>query len=183
MKQYVLLLIAVSAFSGCQAINYKEFYSQVAPSKYPATEKLMVFEYSNVDLDDIYEILFSDFLVIGKSGFIGKYESPDKSISYAKSIGADIFIATSQFSETRTSFMNLTLPTINTTYLSGYSGGGSFYGTATTYGTQTMTIPISFDRYAQHGMYLKNLNAINPLWERTKEQYQATGDNELSGVW
>lgn len=183
MKTLLTIFFAV-LLSGCAQLGYKEFYNQVAPSKYPPTSNVMIFEYSNIDLDEIYELLFSDYLIIGKSGFNGQYENPDQARSYAKSIGADILITSSQFKETRTSFMNLSTPaTTSTTYISGYSGSGSVYGTATTYGTQTTTIPVQVNRYDQDGIYLKNINNSNPLWERIRSQYQVTGTNNLSGTW
>jgi hypothetical protein len=182
MKNAVAIVMAV-ILSGCAQLGHKEFYSQIAPSKYPPTSNVMVFEYSNVDLDEIYELLFSDFLVIGRSSFNGPYEDPEKSVRYARSIGSDIFISTSQFKESRTSFMNLSTPTTTTTYISGYSGSGSVYGTATTYGTQTTTIPIRVNRYDQEGIYLKKMGDSVPLWERTKAQYRETSNNNLSGNW
>lgn len=182
MKKFIALVVVV-LLSGCAQLGHKEFYSQIAPSKYPPTSKVMVFEYSNVDLDEIYQLLFSDFLIIGKSSFNGPYENPAQSVAYAKSIGADIFISTSQFKETRTSFMNLSTPTTSTTYISGYSGSGSVYGTATTYGTQTTTIPIRVNRYDQEGIYLKKMGSNVPLWERTEAQYKETSKNPLSGKW
>lgn len=168
---------------GCVQLGHKAFYKQVAPTKYPPTSNIMVFEYSNVDLAEIYELLFSDFLIIGKSEFDGPYESPYQARSYAESIGADILITTAQFKETRTSFITLSTPISSTTHISGYDGSGSFYGTATTYGTQTTTIPVQENRYDQDGIYLKNVNKVTPLWERTKEQYKQTEENELSGIW
>jgi hypothetical protein len=169
--------------SGCATLGHKEFYDQVAPMKYPVTSNVLIFEYSNVDLDEMYELFFSDYLIIGKSAFNGPYQKPSQTASYAKSIGTDIFITTSQFKETKTSFMNLTTPTTSTTYISGYNGSGNVYGTATTYGTQTTTVPVSVNRYDQDGMYLKNINGINPLWERTRSQYQTTSTNRFSGIW
>ncbi len=183
MNKFLVTLVAALFLSGCTTLGHKTFYNQVAPMKYPPTSNVMIFEYSNVDLEEIYELLFSDFLVIGKSGFNGPYEPPTQSRSYAKSIGADFFITTSQFKETKTSFMNLSTPTTSTTYISGYNGSGSVYGTATTYGTQTTTVPMSVNRYDQDGMYLKNINGKKPLWERTRSQYEATNTNEISGIW
>lgn len=182
MKNIVTLVMVV-IMSGCAQLGHKEFYSQIAPSKYPPTSNVMVFEYSNVNLDEIYELLFSDFLAIGKSSFNGPYENPEEAVEYAKSIGADVFISTSQFKDTRTSFMNLSTPTTSTTHISGYSGSGSVYGTATTYGTQTTTIPIRVNRYDQKGIYLKKMGDSVPLWERTKVQYKETSSNHLSGKW
>ena len=80
MKKFVALVVAV-LLSGCAQLGHKEFYSQIAPSKYPPTSKVMVFEYSNVDLDEIYQLLFSDFLIVGKSSFNGPYENPAQSVS------------------------------------------------------------------------------------------------------
>lgn len=183
MKRMFILFLAVFLIQGCATVGHKEFYTQVAPTKYPPTQKVMVFEYSNVDLKEIYDLLFSDFLVIGRSGFNGPYEDPTQSVSFAKSIGADVFLSTSQFKETKTSFMNLSTPTSSTTYISGYSGTGSFYGTATTYGTRTTTVPISVDRYDQDGLYLRNVNSVVPLWERKEAQYRKTEPSDIEGVW
>jgi hypothetical protein len=178
-----IFILVIGLLAGCATVGHKEFYEQVAPTKYNPAEIVMVFEYENVDLKEIYELLFNDFLIIGKSGFNGPYEDPSQSISYAKSIGADVFITSSQFKETRISFMNLSTPTTSTTYLSGYSGSGSFYGSATTYGTKTTTIPVSVNRYDQDGLYLRNVNNITPLWERRSSDYKETETSSISGVW
>lgn len=188
MNKLLVTVAGVLFLSGCTTLGYKtlghkKFYNQVAPMKYTPTSDVMIFEYSNVDLDEIYDLLFSEYLIIGKSAFNGPYESPGQSRSYAKSIGADIFITSSQFKETRTSFMNLSTPSTSTTSISGYNGNSSVYGTATTYGTQTTTVPIRVNRYDQDGMYLKNVNGINPLWDHIRSQYQSTGTNDLSGIW
>jgi len=178
----LFIIMTVLFLQGC-TIGHQTFYTQVAPMKYPPTEKTIIFEYANVDLKEVYELLFSDFLIIGRSSFNGPYEKPAQSESYANSIGADLFLASSQFKETRTSLMPLTTPTTSTTYVSGYSGAGSFYGTATNYGTQTTMIPIEVNRYNQTGLYLRNVNKVMPLWERTVNQYKKTQENELEGTW
>ncbi|WP_459199263.1 hypothetical protein ACQVRX_01545 [Ralstonia pseudosolanacearum] len=183
MFRVLLGVMTALVLQGCAQIGHQEFYTQVAPTKYPGTEKTYVFEYSNVDLDDVYKLLFSDFLVIGRSSFNGPYEPPTDALNYAHSIGADVFISTAQFQGTRTSFVSMTTPTVSTTNVSGYAGGGSFYGTATTYGTKTPPIPITVNRYDQSGMYLRNVNKVIPLWERTEAQYTKTESNQLEGVW
>jgi hypothetical protein len=170
-------------FTGCAQSGYQEFYSQQSPKKYPKTEKVMLFEYSNIKLRDIKTILFDDYLVIGQSGFNGPYENPENAISFAKSIGADIVITNAQFKETRSSIVPLTLPSTTTTNFSGYSGGSSFYGSATSYGTQTTMMPITVHRYHQDGIFLKNINNVHPLWERTTNDYKKTTDNSLEGIW
>lgn len=183
MKRTLIATFVVLMIQGCATLGHEEFYTQVAPTKYPETSKTMVFEYANVDLKEIYDLLFSDFLVIGRSSFNGPYEDPTQSVRYAKSIGADVFISTSQFKETRTSFLNLSTPTSSTTYLSGYSGTGSFYGTATTYGTETAIVPIAVNRYNQEGLFLRNVNNVVSLWERIEAQYKKTEPSDAEGVW
>lgn len=183
MKRILVTILVAISLQGCESLGHKTFYSQVAPVKYQPTDQALVFEYQNVKIDDIYELLFSDFLIVGRSSFVGPYENPLQSISYAKSIGADVLITSSQFKETRTSFVGISTPTSSTTSFSGYSGNGSFYGSATTYGTQTTTVPVSVNRYNQTGLFLKNVNHVIPLWQRTEDQYQKTASSELEGVW
>lgn len=184
MKNVHLLFIFTLLFVvGCASRGHEKFYSQVAPTTYPPTKNPKLFEYTNVNLDEIYDLLFSDFLVIGRSSFNGPYENPSQSTSYATSIGSDVFISTWQFKEAKTSFMNLSTPTSSTTYVNGYSGAGSIYGTATTYGTKTTTVPITVDRYDQNGLYLRNVNNVVPLWDRSEAQYTRTEQSDLEGTW
>lgn len=181
MKLLYIAIITLFA-QGC-TIGHKAFYEQSAPITYPATHDVKIFEYANVELSEIYSLLFSDFLVLGQSGYNGPYQSPTLSSSFAMSIGADVFIATSQFTESKTRFVTLSMPTSNTSYVSGYSGTGSFYGTATTWGTRTTMIPVSENAYNQFGMFLRNVNGIVPLWGRTDSQYKKTTASEIEGVW
>jgi hypothetical protein len=180
--KFIVSLVAFLMF-GCASSGHKEFYTQVTPVKYPPNAGVMVFEYQNVNLKEVYELLFSDFLIIGHSSFNGPYEPPAEALAYAESIGADIFLASSQFLNTRTSFINLATPTSSTTYLNGYSGSGSFHGTATTYGTRMQTVPIVVHRYDQAGIFLRNVNNILPLWEKTTTSYIKTELSELDGTW
>lgn len=181
--KFLAMGVMTTTFIGCATSGHQEFYNQQAPKKYKPTNKVMLFEYSNINLNDIQKILFNDYLIIGKSGFIGRYENPENAVSYAKSIGTDILITTTQFKETKSSIVPITLPSQTTTNFSGYSGGSSFYGSATSYGTQTTMIPITVHRYNQDGIFLKNINNVNPLWERTIEQYKKTDNNKLEGEW
>ena len=118
--KFIVSLVAFLMF-GCASSGHKEFYTQVTPVKYPPNAGVMVFEYQNVNLKEVYELLFSDFLIIGHSSFNGPYEPPAEALAYAESIGADIFLASSQFLNTRSVWRNISTPTSSTTYLSGYS--------------------------------------------------------------
>ena len=163
MKKLLVMLLLAS-LTGCAALQHQESYKQAAPTRYPQTSHVLVFEYRNVSINDIYDLLYNDFLIIGKSEFLGPYEDPRSSIEFAKSLGADVFVSTSQFKETRISFVPMVTPTASTSYIRGYTGSAPFYGTADSYGTNTTMIPVHVDRYEQSGLYLKNVNHVSPLW-------------------
>ncbi|ADE12232.1 hypothetical protein [Sideroxydans lithotrophicus] len=180
-KLFILLTFAL--LTGCAALQHQATYEQSAPTRFPKTSNVLVFEYRNVNIRDIYDLLYGDFLIIGKSEFTGPYEDPRASIEFAKSIGADVFISASQFKETRTSFVPMVTPTTDTSYVTGTAATGPFYGTLNSYGTRTTMIPVYIDRYAQSGLYLKNVNHVSPLWEKKRQDYKETGTNPLSGIW
>lgn len=182
MKKLLMLLIMAS-LTGCAALQHQESYKQTAPTKYPKTANVLVFEYRNVNINEIYSLLYSDFLIIGKSEFTGQYEDPKSSIEFARSLGADVFVSTSQFKETRISFIPTITPTSSTTNISGMNGTAPFFGTANSYGTMTTMIPVHIDRYEQSGLYLKNVNHVVPLWEKKRSDYKETQANALSGIW
>ncbi len=182
MKKLLMLLI-LAALTGCAALQHQESYRQSAPTKYPRTAKVMVFEYRNTNIHELYNLLYSDFLIIGKSEFTGAYENPRSSVEFAQSIGTDVFVATSQFKETQMSFVPMITPTSSTSYISGNTANGPFFGTANSYGTRTTMVPVYVDRYIQSGLYLKNVNHVTPLWEKTASDYKETGANPLSGIW
>lgn len=182
MRSVALILLAV-LLNGCTTLGYKQFYSQTAPSKYPPTDSVLVFQYANVDIKNVYDLLFSDYLIIGRSSFNGPFENPEGSQSFAKSIGTDILITSSQFKETRTAIASVSTPSTSTTYISGYGSGGYYSGSATTYGTQTHTYPIRVDRYDQEGLFLKNVNGIKGLWEKKRESFPVGAPTEFDGSW
>jgi hypothetical protein len=179
----LFIMLALAAITGCATMEHQQTYMQASPTKFPPTAKVMVFEYRNVNIRELYDLLYSDFLIIGRSEFSGPYENPRRSVEFAQSIGTDIFVSTSQFKETQTSFVPSFTPTSSTTYISGYTGSGSFYGTATSFGTRTTMIPVRIDNYDQSGLYLKNVNHVAPLWERKISDYKETDSNPLSGNW
>ena len=186
MRKLVLYLVAgcfVVLVQGCATSGHQQFYSQAAPEKYPPTDKVLIFAYGNFDINEIYDLFFSDFLIVGRGGFNGPAEDPIAAAPYAESIGAHVLVTTTQFTETRTSFMTLSTPTSTTTQVSGFTGTGSFYGTATTYGTQTSTVPITVNRYDQQSLFLRNVTGVVPLWERTEAQYQRTESTPFEGTW
>lgn len=183
MNRLLVVLACLALLNGCAQVGYKEFYTQVAPSKYPATEQVKVFEYENVNLKDVYDTFYSDFLIVGRAGFNGPYEDPAGVVGFAKSIGADVVITTAQLQGTRTALIPLTTPTTTTTTFSGTVGTRPVNGTATTFGTTTTNVPITVNRYDQDALYLRNVNGVVPLWRRTSADYPRTGDGAQDGAW
>lgn len=161
---------------------FLRYYSQVAPTKFPPPEETFRFTYENVSIDEVYELLFNDFLVIGRSRFLAPNGHKEVQ-SFANSIGADAVITATQFRDIQTRFEIRSVPTASSTSYSGYSGGGSWYGTATTFGTSHVTVPVSVGRFSYESVYLRNVNHVVPLWKRVREQYARTGPSELEGVW
>lgn len=177
-----VLLIATTLVSGCVGPGYKQFYQQVAPTTYPQTKRVLVFKYSE-DLDDIYKHLYSDWLIIGRSDFVGPYENPDMAKGRGMSLGADIIIASANYAESRTGSMTLTTPTVTTSQVSGYTPNGYVSGTVTTYGTQSKQVPITVERYNQSLFFLKNVNNQKPIWEKTKTDFLLSSDHVIAGRW
>ena len=181
----ILLVFMISWMaSGCsQKSGYETYYNQMAPKQFSYNYDAMVFKYTNVDISEIYELLFSDYMIIGISSFNANYRYPDNKAEYfSRRIGADVLIASSQFSETRTRFDTRITPAISSSFISGFGGSGS-YITATNYGVNTTTVPVQENRYDHDGFFLKNVNDVIPLWERTKDQYEKTSSNDIEGFW
>jgi hypothetical protein len=183
MTKKLLLLLVFTALTGCAALKHQETYQQAAPTQYPKTDKVVVFEYRDLNIREIYDLLFSDYLIIGRSEFTGPYESPKGSVEFAKSIGTDVFVSTSQYKDSQSSYSTTSTPTFSTSYINGYNRNGPFYGTATSVGTSYTTIPVSFTRFDQGGLYLKNVNHVSPLWERRRSDYKESTTHPLTGIW
>jgi len=177
-----ITIIAVLMLQGC-TIGHQKFYTQLAPEKYPETSKVMLFQYLNINLQGMYDTFFSDYIIVGKSKFNGPYEEPSQSLDFAKSIGADVFITATQFSNTATSVVPLITPSTTTTNISGFVGRNSYFGTATTYGTNTSYIPVTVSRYDQVGLYLRKFGSDKPAWELTKSNFTCDGESEFNGNW
>lgn len=181
MRKLGIIIIALLA-QGCSS-GYKEFYSQVAPLKYSKTTDVLIFEYDNLSVSEIYNLFFKDYLIIGTSAFVGPYESPKKAKPFAQSIGTNILITSSKFKETVTSIESVSVPSVNTTTVTGYGSGGYFSGTATTTGSDTQTHTVETDRYIQQGMYLRNINSTVGMWEKKLDKFERGEPSSFDGEW
>ncbi len=160
---HIYLLLQFILIMGCVSNAYRQFYHQIAPSQYEDTKNYYVFEYSNVDIDEIYSLLFKDFLIIGESRFTGLYSKATQASLLASEIGSDVLIASTQFKETRTSFKSLS--------------------THTAYMTATTIVPVEVDRYKHKAIFLKNINNIVPLWETKRKDFPVTSESQFDGIW
>src|SRR5664279_4734444 len=100
MKKACLVIFVVGLLGGC-AFGHQKFYQQSAPMQYPPTQSVSVFAYGNADIDQLYNVLFSDYLIVGRSSFNGPYEDPKYSMDFAKEKGADLLETTVQFTDQR----------------------------------------------------------------------------------
>ena len=123
--RFIIIPFVLIILNGCSS-GYQSFYKQQAPKKYQPTNDVKVIMYPDFDVDEIQELFFDDYLVLGRASFNGSLDDPRDAKEYAKSIGADILLAGYQNGRTRTSVMSITLPETQTASFSGSSSGGSF---------------------------------------------------------
>ncbi len=180
--QRVIVTIVLFSQIGCTGWN-REFYSQIAPISYPPTSDVVIFEYNYTNINDIYKYLFTDYLIVGKTGFTGVYESPKAAEKFAKSIGADILIASVGKGESHTGFSTTTTPTVITSYVNGYAGGTPFSGTVTTYGSQRQVTTHQVTHYGHDGLYLRNVNNVMPIWRKREADFKPLGASSFDGPW
>jgi len=153
-----ILLSSLCVFSGC--INpYGQFYTDYTggvnvlenPNIIAPTDKPKLIQGSNIENDET-RMLEDGYSLIGVSSFNAANVNQNSATEQAKKVHADTVIVYSQYTETVSGSMPLTVPNTQTTYHSGniYGSGGGFAnysGTSTTYGTQTTYVPYNIRRY------------------------------------
>lgn len=159
MKRLILLIALL--VTGC-ANPFAKFYQDrtggidLASSPYvvlPSGEPKL---YQGTDpKTDQQSMLENGYSLVGFSSFNASNINVDNALIQAKTVHAEIVLVYSKYTGTNSGVLPFTLPDTqtSTTTLSGSvygSGGyGNLYGTAntTTYGSKTMYIPYSVDRY------------------------------------
>ncbi len=175
-------LICLTLLSGC--LSYDKFYVHQAPSKYGPSESVIYID-ANPDADKTYELLLKEFLVVGRVDLSATSVDREPYIVLGKKVGADFVAVSMKFKGRETVDSSIEVPTVNTTYLSGYGSFGTYSGTATTYGTKSIPISYTVKRYDQTGIFLKriNKNARAP-WEYRKSDFKKyAASSEFNGVW
>lgn len=174
--------LALISCIGCTSAH-KKYYTQRSPSKFPKTATAKLFTYKNIDLKNVYEKHFSDYLIVGISDFWGPYQKDSKALIQAKNVGADIVLTNYSYRGSQTSNIPMNLPSTSTSFHNGtvnsfdsYSASRyTFSGTTTTLGTQTINIPVTTHSYEQQAYYLKNVHSIKPAWTYTIDDFKIDG--------
>jgi hypothetical protein len=164
MKKVLFLLPLIMFFTGCTNF-YSKFYVDhtgglgvlgnpriIAPSGEP---KLI--QGSNVETDCL-KMSENGYILIGESRFGTVSINQNMAVEQAKKVYADTVIVYSQYSNTISGIVPLTVPNTQTTYHSGsiYGSGGvsaNYSGSSTTYGTQTTYIPYAETIYDYYATY------------------------------
>jgi hypothetical protein len=155
---------------------FAQNYAQVAPTKYRPPPATLVFDYQDMKIDELYTLLFSDFIIVGRSRFSGPHTDPVPAGGFGNSIGADVVVTTSQLSGTQTIFRTEAQVTTGRTMRRGRL-------LATTYGTQIATVPIEVNRFVHEALFLRKTTLSTPPWEHTKKMYDRVLLSEFDGEW
>lgn len=164
MKKMLFLLPLLFIFSSC-ANPYSNFYTDRTggvdilenPNIIVPTDKPNLIQGSNIKNDGM-RMLENGYLLIGESSFNAGNVNQNMAIEHAKKVHADTVIVYSQYTNTLSGSMPLTVPNTQTSYHSGniYGSGGGFAnysGSSTTYGTSTTYMPYHVRRYDYYATF------------------------------
>jgi len=185
---WAAVCMLATALSGCAGNAYTQFYQPTSygnsvthPLRYSG--QAQVYE-SSGDLSKDEAAMYEDnYGLIGTAEFSGPMQDTNDALVQAAQIGASHVIIGREYEETRTGTYTMTGPTTSTTTFGGMAGATPYSGTATTYGTQTTTIPYSVNRYGQRAYFFAPLSREGlggMAFEVPSELKQQTGTN--SGV-
>lgn len=164
MKIISIFFISI-LLQGCAVSGYQKFYQSYGevPEGSPVEfleegqEPHLISSPAETFENYIYQMRSRNYIPIGNSSFNGAYEDVRRAISQAKRVGAVLVIVTSEHTETVSSTVPLTMPNTTTTFVSGsvYAGGGygTYSGTQTSYGSQTVPVTVNVRRYDQAAVY------------------------------
>jgi hypothetical protein len=144
--------------------------------------------------ETIARLFEQGYLPIGSASFMGPHFSPADAIQQAKIVGAAIIAVSSQYQDTVSRKVPLTLPNNATTYntgmanafATGSAGPGRYIGRPGSLGTQTTYITVSEDRYDQRAIFFASVVGLGSrlsLGEITTQQPQHIGTNRAVQVF
>jgi len=165
MKQKFHLIVAISILLvGCTN-PYTKFYLDrtrgVDTTAIVPTDKPLLFRGNDPDVD-YFRMLEDGFNLIGYSNFNGADNvNVSSALKQATKINASVVLVYSKYTNTVSGLVPLTLPdtqTSTTTLYGNVMGPGGFAtysgsASSTTYGTRTMYMPFSVNRYDYFASY------------------------------
>ncbi len=196
IKKLLFIGVVVLFIQGCAA-PFSKFYCDrtggvnitTVPTVVLSEGKPKLFR-GNKEEDDSLKMLEDGYALVGDSSFNAGNVNENGAISQAKKVHASVVIIYSEYTNTISGAMPLTLPDTQTSSTSLYgsvygSGGGSatYSGNAytTTYGTKTTYIPYSVrrsDYFATYWVKLKTPVFGAHLQDLTTEIRQEIGSNK-----
>lgn len=162
----VLWLIFAGLLSGCGSTNsFSTYYGWSGSSLTPRKDAPIPQVVETLDLQARVEwFQSSGYVVIGESSFEGDWESRTKAIDHAKDVGADLIVTESHYVGSEDREYSFSIPTSNTSYVSGSSytsnGYASYSGTVTTYGSKQVSGSYKVGRFRQKAVFLRRSDGV-----------------------
>ncbi len=168
MKSGKLLaaVAVVGALAGCAENPYSKYYTPISLAHRNLNfasisgGKPNIIHGGNLK-QDIIRMEERGYIMVGYSLFNGGDVNEDGALIEGKKIGASAVIVYSKYTSTITSQIPITMPNSQTSNTSSFGAFGShtFFanGTTTSYGTQTIYIPHTTQRFNYIATYWKNL--------------------------
>lgn len=198
-KLFLILLLLCLLGLGCVK-PYSQFYNDetngfdVTTStafEMPEGEPRIIYSnFGDLEKDDI-TMAENGYWRLGNSNFNAKHIGEYGAIAQAKKVHASVVILYSQYTNTESGAVPLTLPDTQTSttnfsgsvYGSGGYGSYSGTGTTTTYGSRTTYIPYNVRRYDQAATYwikgkVSNFKLGVLIIDLTPEARRALGSNK-----
>lgn len=174
----ILVFALVAVVAGCVAPAHVSRYEQISPRAYAPTSSVELFVYSCYDMQGLYDALFSEFLVIGRSAFTGAQESPEYASKQGMAVGADLVVVTSCFARSGAP-PYLRGPRLRFGWMVPWGPYGRIYL------EDVVDLPVAPPPvYGQEAYYLKNVNNAKGIWQKEASDYpEDSKPNDFSGVW
>jgi hypothetical protein len=163
----ILAMCGLLMLGGC-ANAYATYFSPIDNPNIikEARKKPDVIYGSGSPQDVVYQMYMAGYGIVGSSSFNGPEAPAVLARMEAENIGASRVVIISKYESTRSGVAPLSMPTSQTSYVNGtartqgsvdyttpFAATTNVQATVTTYGTQTMLIPYSVDRYNQVALY------------------------------
>jgi len=175
MRSSIVCLFFLMALAGCATNPFKSFYNDRAdgmnvlinPAAIITSEEPKLFRGTKLE-EDNQKMMEDGYQLLGYSSFNSGNVNAKQATAYGKEIHASVVLFYTQYTNTLSGAMPLTLPDTQTTVVRGmgaaqhsgniygssgrsamYSGSTVYSGsaTATTYGSRTTYIPYNINRY------------------------------------